>query len=55
MNNRDINIVKGHSYNQLAAVGAASGVGNRARTQPSKRDKANCPRRQRKQKDWRSE
>jgi hypothetical protein len=40
------------SYANLEAAGAANGQGNRARTQQSKRDKARCPRRQRKNRDW---
>jgi hypothetical protein len=40
------------AHDTLAAIGAAPGIGNRARTQQSKRDKARCPRRQRKQRNW---
>lgn len=42
------------AYERAAAIGAA-GPNGRARTIPSKRDKANDAKRQRKRKDWERE
>jgi hypothetical protein len=41
---RDINAIKTANHNTLASVGAANGIGNRARTMRSAKEKANCPR-----------
>jgi len=53
MNNRMSKIMGRETYKELAAVGFASGTGNRARTFRTKKEKANDPKRQRK--TWRNE
>jgi hypothetical protein len=47
-----VNAIGRASYAALAAIGAAPGQRSRATTQRSGRDKARCPRRQRK--TWRN-
>ena len=51
MNTRTINALRTANYESLVANGA-QGSNHRARTIRTKRDKANDPRRQRKQRDW---
>jgi hypothetical protein len=55
MKSNNSNLGKALGRAALDAAGAANGLPNRARTQKSERDKARCPRRQRKQKRWDTE
>jgi hypothetical protein len=50
--NRVAKMLSRASYATAASIGAAAGAGNRARTMRSKREKANDPRRQRKDRHW---
>jgi hypothetical protein len=53
MKEKSINTLKSAAFNALAAAGAAPGMAGRARTIPSGKQKANDPRRQRR--NWRKD
>jgi hypothetical protein len=52
MSKTTVNLGKALGYAALDAIGAASGPGNRSRTFPTKKEKAKCPKRQRRTRDW---